>query len=200
MRSPLSYEPSTSQGAWDVGDEACKRRVRVTDGGRLGRPRPPKRGAPMTTPRAAACHAWRRRGCRRAVRAASRPQRAAGASPSSSRAREVSISGTLSAISTHPGSLGCRRSEKVALAAARTARADTRTRRAPRSAASSAGSSTGSAARLNAPRTSRVSAARNAAATSSEWTTWKRRPRMSGTTGMHRGLARTRGSNGPRKR
>ena len=118
---------------------------------------------------------------------------------SSSRAREVSITGTASAMSSQPGSDGCRRSLKVTSAAARTMRAGSLIRRACIRALSSAGPMTGSAARLNAPRASPVRASRYAVPTSRECTAWKTRRSTSGTSGTSSGRISEPGRNGPAK-
>ena len=89
-----------------------------------------------------------------------------GVQASSSCAHPASMSGTPNASrSSREGWVAGERGH-VRAAAARSARPGTRTGRASRSRPSVPPSRTGSAARLNAPRTSRVSASRNASPTS----------------------------------
>src|SRR5215218_1609345 len=122
-----------------------------------------------------------------------------GVQPSSVRARVVSITGTLRAMSSHPGVTGCRRSLQASSPPARAALAGTGSGRASRLRLTSWASSTGSAATLTAPRTSLTSASRKASPTSEEWTTWPRRFSISGIRLIRLGRTRMPGRKGPAK-
>lgn len=119
----------------------------------------------------------------RVVRAAS----TVGLHPNSRRARLQSRWGTSAAMSSQPSGVGWKCARHDAAAAARSNRQATGTGRVPRSSAIIWPSKTGSALTLNGPVASDLANARKAAATSLEWTAWRRSPAGTGRRGSLRG-------------